>query len=86
MTNHPASGLSFDYEHTCNTCQHFADKTRTNRGAKFRAITCALDPDQRNLATAVEVVQGVDQLTSTVWKAMPACSKHKPKTQTTPRQ
>ena len=74
--NHPASGLPFDYEHCCNTCQHFIDKTRTNRGTKFRTINCLCDPDQRNL----------DNISNTAWKAMPACSKHKPKTQTTPRQ
>ena len=67
--NHPASGLPFDYEHCCNTCVHFTDKTRTHRGTRFRTTTCAVDPDQRNL----------DRIGNTMWKAMPACTKHKPK-------
>lgn len=65
---HPASGLPLDYEHCCNTCVHFLDKTRTNRGLKYRTIKCALDPQQRNLA----------DIPGTMWKALPSCTQHKP--------
>jgi hypothetical protein len=65
--NHPITGLPFDYEHVCNTCVHFTDKTRTNRGVKYRTITCALDPKQRNLADDI----------NTSWAALPACVQHK---------
>lgn len=65
--NHPITGLPFDYEHCCNTCAHFTDKTRTTRGIRYRTTRCALDPDQRNLA----------DIYGTAWKALPSCSQHK---------
>lgn len=64
--NHPITDLPFDYEHCCNTCIHFADKTRTLRGVKYRTTTCALDPEHNNLA----------DIQDTVFKALPACSQH----------
>lgn len=68
MKKHPITGLSLDYDHCCNTCVHFTDKTRTNRGIRYRTTKCALDSKQRNLAD----IQG------TTWKALPACSQHQP--------
>lgn len=65
---HPITGLPFDYDHVCGTCIHFDDKTRTNRGLKYRTTKCALDPQQRNLADDI----------NTSWKAMPSCTRHKP--------
>jgi hypothetical protein len=64
---HPVTGLPFDYEHTCNTCVNFTDKTRTVNKVKFRTTKCALDPEQRDLAN----------IKGTAWQSLPACSKHK---------
>jgi hypothetical protein len=63
---HPITGLPFDFEHVCKTCVHFTDKTRTLRGNKYRTITCALDPEKRNLADTP----------GTAWPALPACTRH----------
>lgn len=67
--NHPITDLPFDYEHVCKTCAHFTDKTRTVRKVAFRTTRCALDPDDRNLA----------DIPGTVWTALPACAKHRPR-------
>ena len=63
---HPITGLPFDYEHTCKTCVHFTNKTRSVNKVKHRTIKCALDPQQRNL----------DSDKSTAWPALPACTQH----------
>ena len=67
---HPVTGKPFDYERVCNTCVHFTDRTRTNRGVKYRTTRCALDPEERNLAVFNDGVS---------WKAVPACTSHKRK-------
>lgn len=70
MTTHPVTGLPLDFEHVCKTCIHFTDKTRSNRGVKYRTTKCDLDPEKRNLAD--------DR--STAWAALSACSQHQPAT------
>lgn len=68
MTRHPVTDEPFDFQHTCRTCVHFTDRERTSHGVKHRVTSCALDPEQRNLAE----LDG-----NTVWAAMPACSQHR---------
>jgi hypothetical protein len=65
---HSITGLPLDFDHVCRTCIHLTDKTRTNRGVKYRTTKCALDPESRNLA----------DISGTVWTALPACSRHQP--------
>ncbi|GEM_PF-6200942 len=65
--NHPITGKPFNYDLVCRTCVHFSDKIRNSRSVKYRTTTCALDPENRNLANIVGVS----------WAAHPACSQHK---------
>jgi len=66
VVKHPVTGRPFDYDLCCNTCIHFSDRTRTNRGVKYRVTRCAVDPEQRNL----------NDTPGTIWKAVPACTQH----------
>lgn len=69
---HPITGLRILSSHICGTCAHFTNRQRQHRGVKYRTITCASDPEGRNLSE--------DESTS--WPALPACEQHTPSDRT----